>query len=134
MLDENLLLCKKKHVVMFVLKYIEVGGWPPDVLDIQYTYTDPSTKQTVTKLVNSTGENVFPCVIGDTVTFSNLTRGYPEFDPSYGPGNSGSGWGTWLYNGVDVSPTVFNYFASSLSVTVSGSSPYIEYYFTYGIP
>ena len=126
MLDENLLLCKKEPAIMFVLKHnrnLGSGGYPFSEGIFEYTYTDPSTKQTVTKLVNSTNnEYVFPCAIGDTVKFSNLIFREPSLSGRHGSG-------ALFSHGVDVSPTALYDFAYSFRVTVTGSSPYIEHYF-----
>lgn len=129
MINNDFILCtckKKIPVIMFVFKLNTSAslGNRPNTVNIQYTYVDPYTKQAVTKSVNSTDvQYSFPCVIGDTVTFSNLVIG----DPTRG------GWGTLFKNGIDVSPTRHEYdYVNSFSVTVTGSSPYIEYYFYYG--
>lgn len=124
MLNKSLLLCANSPVIMFKLVYKGGLGYSPNTVDVQYTYTDPSTKQIVTKTVNSTdSEYTFPCAVGDTISFTDLIIGRPERN----------GWGTWFRNGVDVSPTSLkDTYAYSFNVTVSGKSPYIEYCFMYG--
>ena len=107
--------------IMFTLRYNASDlGYGPNTVSVQYSYTDPSTKQTVTKTVNSTDyEYTFPCAVGDTVTFSNLEYRNPAIN----------GYGTLFKNGVDVSPTNHeSSYESTFSVTVNGESPYIEYY------
>lgn len=124
--NKNLLLCAKPSAIMFRLKYNSSLD-TTIFIDFSYTYTDPSTKQTVTKTANSTdSEYTFPCAVGDTVTFSNLTN--TIFIPNFGPELRF----TCFNNGVDVSPSELHSPYSKFSVTVSGESPYIEYFFRYG--
>lgn len=132
--NEDILMAKKKPIIFNI---VYAGNSFMYKVYLNVSYTNPTTGQKVTYPIRYGDSYSFPCAIGDTVELHRSTDDpLVPADPLlvYTSGGRAPSLEDFHFdNGVDVSPTRggFNVEGGSSTFTITGKSPFLNYYIDY---